>query len=813
MAFDPEQAVLRHRTRRPLLLASEEPSEEEFALDWTLSPAELRHVLTHRGIENLVRYAAMLCVLRKYGRFLSSFDAIPASVLVYLCQQLDLGPIEWLLDYEREGTEAEHQREIAAFLGWRFFDEDAEAFLERFVEEQLIRDMGGEEDISARPGPVRLRRAPNLVEEAEVLFRQQRIVLPGPVVFERIVNAAYRRAEAALFETISTQIPEAMRQRIDGLLTVEENETTSAFFRFAEYPPVAKAMRIAAFLERYEALAELELEQIFFQGVNPRLLRKLAEATKTYTAWQIKRFASEKRYALAACFLHETKRQLLDYLVEMHRQFMIEAYRKSRHERDEAHLRSRGRMKTSVQILGDLARTVLALRRTGVTDMKQLYEAVRPRDVEEALEQADAFVRLASTGLLDFFHKRYNNFRRYFPAFVRLRFEAEPGSEPLFEAVELLRRLNSGDLKTLPADAPDSFIASQWLAVYRAEADPRLRRKTWELSLGLALRDGLRSGDLYLPGSRNHVSFWSMCINEQRWEEERPAAYADLGLPREADAALAGLVRDFEQAADRFERELPKNPFVEIRRGQLLTRRDKGLGRTKETKALEKYIQKRLRRVRIEQLLMEVDAACGFSEHLIPPGPRPEGAYEALMAAIVAHGTNLGVSTMADSTSELTVEMLRRTTRQYLGQEALRSANTALVNYHSALHMGGLFGEGPLWGEGTRSSSDGQRFGVRRSSLVAAFYPRYFGYYDRAVSVYTHVSDHYRVLSTQVIACSEREVLYVLNGLLENDTMLDIKIHHTDTHGVTEHVCGLCFLLGFSFMPRIKGKRAPTFQN
>ena len=34
------------------------------------------------------------------------------------------------------------------------------------------------------------------------------------------------------------------------------------------------------------------------------------------------------------------------------------------------------------------------------------------------------------------------------------------------------------------------------------------------------------------------------------------------------------------------------------------------------------------------------------------------------------------------------------------------------------------------------ASSDGQRFGVRESSLLATFYPRYFGYYERAVSVF-----------------------------------------------------------------------------
>jgi TnpA family transposase len=120
------------------------------------------------------------------------------------------------------------------------------------------------------------------------------------------------------------------------------------------------------------------------------------------------------------------------------------------------------------------------------------------------------------------------------------------------------------------------------------------------------------------------------------------------------------------------------------------------------------------------------------------------------------------------------------------------------VNYHHRLDFSAV------WGEGTASSSDGQRFGIQADSLLAAFYPRYFGYYDRAVTVYTHVSDQYSVYGTRAISCAPREALYVLDGLLENDTVLRIGEHYTDTHGYTEHLFGLCHLLGYAFMPRIR---------
>ena len=57
---------------------------------------------------------------------------------------------------------------------------------------------------------------------------------------------------------------------------------------------------------------------------------------------------------------------------------------------------------------------------------------------------------------------------------------------------------------------------------------------------------------------------------------------------------------------------------------------------------------------------------------------------------------------------------------------------------------------------------------------------------------------------TRVISCSPRETLYVLDGLLENSTVLRLREHYTDTHGFTENIFGASFLLGYSFMPRLR---------
>ena len=62
----------------------------------------------------------------------------------------------------------------------------------------------------------------------------------------------------------------------------------------------------------------------------------------------------------------------------------------------------------------------------------------------------------------------------------------------------------------------------------------------------------------------------------------------------------------------------------------------------------------------------------------------------------------------------------------------------------------------------------------------------------------------HRTPNTQVISCSAREATYALDGLLLNNTEINPEFHCTDTHGYTDHIFALCYLLGFSFQPRLK---------
>jgi hypothetical protein len=165
----------------------------------------------------------------------------------------------------------------------------------------------------------------------------------------------------------------------------------------------------------------------------------------------------------------------------------------------------------------------------------------------------------------------------------------------------------------------------------------RLRRSVWETALALAIRDALRSGDLHLPGSRRHAGFWSLVLDESLWVAARPTAYADLGLPDRPADHLTELTRAIEQAAGTFAAGLATNDFAGLDQGDLRLHRPDALPVSREVRQLRREIESRMPRVRIEDILLDIDRRCGFTRAFRPLAgyePRARDTYRALLATL-----------------------------------------------------------------------------------------------------------------------------------------------------------------------------------
>lgn len=757
-------------------------SDEEMARDWTLSEEDRPEIGKYR--KNYRLYVAIqICAVRLYGRFLTPIRDLSPRIINYLGGQLDLPPSLTVEVPEREATYLEHRQNVLKHLGFQRFDEGAQEQLETGLEPQAQQGVLPDE----------------LFQQAERHLLDQRILLPGPSVLERLIIHLCSQVHIQLFEAVFQRLSPELRQAMDRLLTVSEGEQRSYFYRLKEYPPAATISSIQSYLQRYQTIAEMGIDDVEVQTLPPAFLDYLFKQAKRYDAADLKRFADPKRYALMSGFLLETRKDLLDHLVTMHDQYIMDLCRHAKNIHEKNHRALRKRQKSAVDIILDTTHLLLDWPDDKPLSKDTLWQQIDEIQLRSSLEDLHTFKRLEERGYGDLLLARYPSLRKYWAEFIHLPFAAEQGNDRLMQAVEIVRKLDSGELKGLPSTAPTDFVPKE---LRRALKDPagNLNRNAWEMGLALAIKDALRSGDLHLPQSKQHVSFWDLTLSETRWQEVRTSSFTELQQPPKQEAK-AVLTQQFHEASDLAKRQFEGDDFADIQDGKLKLKRYDKIALPPSVATLQKVIDARLPSIRIEQLLMEVDQRTGFSHHFTPVQAhqsRPAHFYKTLMATLISQATNLGVVSMSASVKDTTVDMLRHVLHDFVREETLTAASAEIVNQHHELPLSAVHGTGTL------SSSDAQRFGIRASSLLASYYPRYYGYYEKAIGIYTHVSDQYSVFSTKVISCSPREALYVLDGLLENNTILQIREHTTDTHGYTEIIFALCHLLGFYFMPRIR---------
>jgi TnpA family transposase len=173
------------------------------------------------------------------------------------------------------------------------------------------------------------------------------------------------------------------------------------------------------------------------------------------------------------------------------------------------------------------------------------------------------------------------------------------------------------------------------------------------------------------------------------------------------------------------------------------------------------------------------------------PDPR------AILACIVAMGTNMGLSRMAEVCG-IGLSVLETTARNYLRVQTLHTANDAICNATAALpafHFYDIQDE-------VHSSSDGQRIETQINTFNARYSSKYFGL-KKGVSAYTLVANHVPI-NAKIIGTHERESHYVVDLLHSNATDIRPGRHSTDTHGTNQVNFWILHAFGYRFAPRYR---------
>ena len=317
------------------------------------------------------------------------------------------------------------------------------------------------------------------------------------------------------------------------------------------------------------------------------------------------------------------------------------------------------------------------------------------------------------------------------------------------------------------------------------------------------VRDEIRSGNISVKHSKRFGKFDDFFMDVERWGGLRTDFFERANLPEDAAQVSDYLRKRLNSAYDNFLEFAPDNSFAKVDEDGWHLSTDAGESLDEETEqkvdTLRSWLSKNMRKIRLPELLIEVDNDLRYTKHFMTPSQRQDHKADdiyVILASIMAHGCNLGPYTMADLVSDASYRQIKRVSDWQMTEESQRSALAELVSAIAGLDTS------LTWGEGKTSASDGQRFLFPKRVIQQTYSPK-FG--DFALEFYSFVADNYAPFYSTPIECKNRDSGFVLDGLLYNESELQLEEHYTDTHGYTEINFAAFAMLGRRFCPRIRG--------
>jgi TnpA family transposase len=630
-------------------------------------------------------------------------------------------------------------------------------------------------------------------------LRQRRILHPDLAVVERLVAAALGRADRRVLAQINKHLNGYQRRVLDGWLVPEPDARQSRFSWIRQ--PVGRPCpaNLLAIIERLRAIRELGLAVAVVDTLPVARRQGLSREGNRVAVHNLRLFSDARRHALMAVTLLELKQVLVDDALGMHDRIIARVLRRGKRRQADALQADAKGIKQALGMFATLGKALIQARDQQREPWEAIEAAIPWDRLCTMIEGIEALGQPRRLDPLGFVEAYYPQIRRYAPALLeQFDFQAALGGEDVLAAIELLRQMNATGRRKLPEDAPTSFVPAKWEPFVRT--DDGLDRRYYELCALSELRDQLRSGDIWVPGSRQYQDFERYLLGPDAFAELRAASEAPVAV--ETDFARYIAERS-ALLADRLDEihgliESGELDTVEITRDGFSIKPYRGALVPEAAATFVDRVNAALPRIKITDLLVEVDGWAGFSEqftHLRTGLPAED--RQALLTVILADGINLGLTRMAEAAPGSSFKHLSRVADWHVREDCYSRALAEIVNQHHQVQLAGY------WGDGTTSSSDGQHFPLGSAGQELGHRNPKYG--SRPVVIfYTHISDQYSPYHTKCITTNARDATYVLDGLLYHDSDLVIEEHYTDTAGFTDQVFALCHLLGFRFAPRIR---------
>ena len=776
--------------RRSILTAQERQSllalpdnQSDFIRHYSLSETNLSLIKQKRGDANRLGFAVQLCYMRYPGITLGENEIPNQELLTFVANQLNCSTCDWQHYGLRDVTKREHALELQQTFGYQTFSRESYSHYVEYITALATETTKG------------IILAEHLVN----YLREQKILLPTPLTIERICAKAITTANKIIYERLTADLTQTHLDKLDNLLQLKDGTKLTQLSWLRQSPTKPNSRQMNAHIDRLKYCLSFELPNGIERRIHQNRLLKIAREGGQMQATDLAKFEAKRRYATLVALVIESKATIIDEIIGLHDRIIGTIFNKARHKHQQVFTASGKSINEKVELYTRIGKVLIQAKSQNIDPFDAIETIISWEEFTQSIEDAQKLVQPHDFDFLPRINDSHRTIRLYAPAMLEiLSLQATSSSNDLMRAVAVLQEMNQKDNRKLPDNPPTKFIKKRWHKLIHT--DEGIDVRYYELCVLSELKNALRSGDIWVQGSRQFKAFDDYLLPNDKFETLRQQGQIPIDIDSNCDCYLKNRLELLSQQL-KITNKLAKAgnlPDATITTNKGLQINPLDAVTPDSAQSLIAKVTSMLPSIKITELLLEVDEWTRFSNEFTHiKNDKIADDKHLLFTAILSDGINLGLRKMAESCPGITYSKLSTLQACHIRDETYSSALSILTNAQLAQEFA------QNWGDGTTSSSDGQRFKAgSRAQKTGHINPKYGSEPGRLI--YTHISDQYSPFHSKLINVGIRESTYVLDGLLYHESDLTVEEHYTDTTGFTDHVFALMHLLGFKFAPRIR---------
>lgn len=773
-----------------------EPDELQLARYFHLDEADLEFISGRRGDHNRLGFALQITSIRFLGCFLSDLNVVPINVQHFVAEQLSINDIDVLTEYaKRQTTVREHTALIRTHYEYREIS-DCKFSLSRLLYARAW---------------ISNERPSLMFDFATAWLIHNKVLLPGVSTLSRWIIEIRKRASKRLWRLLSALPTIEQKEKLKTLLKIREGKRFSNLDYYRKSPTTISSNSFNLAITRYVELRDFGIQSIDFSHIPPIRLKMIARHAGMITAPKIAEMSEKKQIAILIAFVKTFEIVTLDDALEVLDQLISEIIGTAKKRVQKNRIRTLKDLDKSALALAEVCKLILNDETNNDVLRDEIFAKISKEKLVESINTVNSLVSRDG----DFYEEmidQYGRVQRFLPVLLNnITFKAAPAGEPILQALNYLKSIDGGR-KQILKNPPVDFITSAWKKKIYDENNC-ITKQAYTLCVLQQLQDSLRRRDIYVQNSERWSDTREKLLQGAAWQANRIQVSRSLGhslIAREVIEKLTfKLDESYKQVAANFAENTAitidnsgKNPCLTI------ANLDK-LEESSELVQFREQVTNLLPKIDLTELLLEIHAHTGFlSEfnHVSEANSRADDLNVSICAVLIAEACNIGLEPLIKNhIPALTQMRLNWVKQNYLRAETLTNANAKLVNYHSTLSLP------KKWGGGEVASADGMRLIVPIPTITARSNRKFFGLIKRGLTWYNFVSNQYTGFHAIVVPGTLRDSIFVLEGMLEQQTGLNPTEIMTDTSGTSDMIFGLFWLLGYQFSPRLADAGEATF--